>query len=331
MTSMQDTLTWMNIENGSLISSGMRQHITRLSATHLSAKTRMNMLNSLLSSANAASNPYERAEVQAICGADFYQMIALDAARKWIEEARAFFESAQDKHRQAVTSWMLYLILRSRGQARLAFHLGQKARDLFLEKEKQYAMLNHAELRKWYEQTALDLTRDMINVPENLLEWCYAFRGSQLSISAIEMRERLWQSVELGNFASADREAEALVETTRNATEVEECAEALAIRGTAEWMLERRMNAVYYFREALAYFLPNTHAYAMTTWMLGLAQYSFPNLRTVGVTSLQRAIDLTDQLRIQSVRQNARDKRDWYALLLTAMKCELKKWIANQP
>ncbi len=331
MTTMLDALDWLNKENNSLLSPGSLQKIARFWNGGLDAIGRMDLAKSLLNDANGMGNLFERAEMHSVCAAIFYQMMALQEARLWLKQAQAFYESAEDTHRQAVTGWMLYIVLRAQGNYRSGFMQGKLARDRFLEKERQYAILNYAPLRDWYKNTALRISREMIRTPEVMYEWLFEFRGSRLSDVAVQVRERLRQAIEIQDFDGADREAEALVEITRGARLSEEYGEALACRGSAEWTMERRMNAIYSFREALAQFMPNTHAYAMLTWMLGLAQYTFPTLRTAGITTLQRAIDLTDRLRIKAVRDNAVEECEWYALHLEAMKLDLDQWIVTQP
>jgi hypothetical protein len=95
--------------------------------------------------------------------------------------------------------------------------------------------------------------------------------------------------------------------------------------------MEHQMNALFFFRAALSLYLPASHEYAMLTWILGLAQYTFPNLRARSFASMQSAVDKVDRLRAAAVHHNQVQQRDWYALHHMAMTRVLRQRIAGQP
>ena len=226
---------------------------------------------------------------------------------------------------------MLYLIMRMRCNFKGAFLQGRQARNIFLDKARQYEISKSTNLSQWYTETFNIVNRALIQKPEDVHEWLFEFSASQLNPPARQMRDRVYRSFEMQNQDQADQEARELLILTQRSRNITETGEALASRGTYEWIAGRRKEAVDYLRAALVHYLPNSHEYAMLTWMHGLVLYTFQNSRGDAITILQRGCDLIDRLRIGAMRQNQSDQMEWYLHLHAAMRTEIDSLTAQYP
>lgn len=320
MVDVDQALSWLPAERGTMLSSTTQSRIDNFSAAGLSQAQRRATVLALLRTASSLPDPFEQAEVFTHCGVFFYRLMQMDESIRWLQQANDYYQYLEDPHRQACTSWMLYRVMRSSGKYRRAFYRGRSARLLFHEKEIQYHQVKNAKWESWYQGRQIDMTFDLISTPEDCFEWLFEFNGSRMSHSAMQVKDRAQEHIERRQFDEADRGIQVLLEITGKSLECAETAEALAFCGVAEWVMEHQMNALYYFRSALAQYVPSPHEYAILTWMLGLAELSFPDLRARSISTMEKAIRKVDELRENAGRQNETARRDWYAMHFIAMR-----------
>ena len=324
-------LSWLNRENLSCLSNSSRFWIDHFHNADLEDEERLETINSLVQTVPGIQDPLEQAEVLTYCAVFLYRMRRVDEAVQRLKRANDIYQYVGDGHRQAVTCWMLYRTMRAQGSYARAFDQGKRARALMQVKAGQYALQQLANTESWYRARIIEFTVELVSTPEDMFEWLFEFHASRMSPAAAQVRARLRDFIERRLFPQAEQEMRVLIDMTRAGCSVEETGEAQACCGIAEWVMEHQMNALYFFRAALSQYIPGGHEYAVLTWILGLGQNTFPNLRAKSFGSMQSAVDQFDALRVQAIRLNDPTRRDWYALHHVAMERVLRQRIAGQP
>lgn len=318
---IDQALDWLNDDGRpSHLSPNERFWIDHFYTPNLDETESREIIRSLLNSVNRLPDPYEQAEIMTYCGVFFFRLLQTDDARRWMQQATDYYEYLGDRHRQAVTAWMLYKIMRSDGSYSRAFNQGSRARRLFIEIAEQHAQMKDVNTEGWYRGRAIDFTVDLISKPEDTFEWCFEFQGSRLSVAAVQVKGRLQEFVQTQQTEAADLELQTLLDITRYTADPRETGEAIAYCGVIAWIMERQMDALHNFRKALSFYPASSHEFALLLWMLGLAQASFTSQRAHAIVSLERAATCVDRLRLNAIRSNDPVQSDWYALLLVAMK-----------
>lgn len=327
MVDVDQALGWLNEERGSAVSPTTQSQINEFYRPGLSQAERRSRVVVLLRTAATLTDPFEQAEVFTNCGVFFYRLMQYDESIRWLQQADDYYRYLEDKHRQSMTSWMLYLVMRAIGQYRRAFNQGRRARILLQDKARQYRQLQAPGTESWYQGREVDFIVRLISTPEDSFEWLFEFNGTRMSRSAMQIKDRAQENIERRMFDDADRDIKTLLEITGKSRESAQAAEALAFAGVAEWVMERQMNALYYFRSALTQYVPCPHEYALLTWMMGLAEWSFPDLRPKSMAKLESAIQKVEELRQEAVWKNETTRRDWYTVHFVAMRRVLTRLI----
>lgn len=320
MVDVDQALDWLDDESGTRLTPATQTRINNFYAPGLTQTQRRNTILALLRTVAGLPDPFEQAEVFTHCGVFFYRLMQMTDAIRWLQQANEYYQYLGDAHRQACTSWMLYRVMRSSGQYPRAFDRGRRARVLFKDKAFTYHQMQHAGRETWYQGREVDLTVDLISTPEDSFEWLFEFHGTRMSPSAMQVKDRAQEHIERRLFDDANRDLQTLLEITGKSRECAETGEALAYCGVGEWVMERQMNALYYFRSALTQYIASPHEYALLTWMLGLAEWSFPDLRSKSIATLESAIHKMDELRQSATWQNDSTRREWYAMHFVAMR-----------
>jgi len=324
MKDMDEALAWLNWESPSKLSSNTRFWINRFSIPSLDSLEREEIVQSLERLVHSVLDPFEQAEVLTFCGVYYYFLAHFNEAETSLTNANKLYEYLDDLHRHAVTTWMLYLGQRAEGEYLKAFDNGRRARLHFMQKGVQYRQLGDTTAESWYQARVHDLTVYLIEAPEDMFEWIFEFQGSRLKATASQIRDHLQVQIENKEFEQVKDDMDALLEITRLSIDCEETAEALAYCGVAEWLMNRQMSSLYYFRSALAQYLPASHEYAILTWMLGLAESSILHMRAKAIVDLESAIEQFDRLRQQAINDNNIFKREFYTLHHVAMRRVLR-------
>lgn len=329
--SLDLALSWLNWENFSCLSNASRFWVEHFQNDDLDDLERQETITALLQTVPAIADPLEQAEVMTYCAVFLHRLHQEQEAIQTLKRANDVYQYVSDLHRQAVTSWMLYYSLREQGSFPRAFEQGKRARTLMQVKADQYALQRMAQIESWYRARVIDFTVRLVSSPEDMFEWLFEFHGSRLNPAAAQVRERLRDFVDRRMFPQAEQEIQVLQDITRGGCAVEETGEALACCGIAQWEMGNHMNGLYFFRAALSQYIPESHEYAVLTWILGLGQLTFPNLRARAYNTLLSALDMFERLQIRATRQNQAAQRDWYALHHVAMKRILRQSIAGSP
>lgn len=329
MKDMDEALQWLNWESASRLSSSTRFWIDRFDLPTLDSLEREEIVNALERLVKGVFDALEQAEILTFAGAFHFALAHFNEAEIDLTAANNFYEYLDNWHRHAVTTWMLYLVKRAKGDYRQAFDQGKRARAHFLQLANHYRQLGNRNAESWYYARIHDLTAYLVDTPVDMFQWLFEFHGSRLSNSAVQIRDHLHLMVANHTADQAKDDIDALIDITRHSVDCQETGEAFAWCGMAEWQMGKQMSSLYYFRAALSQYLPGSHEYAVLTWVLGLAEIAIPQMKSKAIVTLERGIQRMERLQIQSVEENDHHKRDWYALTHQAMRRVLRKLISE--
>lgn len=327
MIAIEMVLQWLNWEYPSEISDTSRYWIGRMMDPGLPDDERKATMIDLTNVVLRLHNPLEQAEILANCGGAGYQLGEIDDPAVWMAKAAEIYEYCADSHRYATALWMLYILQRGRGKYRQAFDIANKARRLFIKQMEKRQKKVDAQAESWYRGRIVDMTVDLISSPEDMFECLFEFQGSNLSPSAMEIRNRISVQVEKKDFIKTQQEMELLRGISLRSPQPEEAAEALAFCGVVYWVLEEKKQAISHFRSALSQYLPASFEYAVLQWMLGLGLLNFRADVFRAIDLMESAIESFDRLRVKAIHENHLDRCEWFANHHVAMKRVLRKMV----
>lgn len=329
MIDIEAALAWINWEHPSEISDPNQYWIGRIDDGSVPAVERNDIIDDLADSAKRLPNPLEQAEVLVFCGARGYLLGMTDEAIGWLENAADIYEYCADKHREASVLWILYITKRGQGKYKQAFDLARRSRRLFSAIADQRLVRKNFQEESWYRGRILDMTCDLISSPEDVFEGLYEFHGSELSPSAVEIKNRIANQVERKAYQKTGDEMQLLLGTTLRSANHLETAEVLAYCGVISWVLEDKSGAIQFFRSAMTQYIPNSFEYAILQWMVGLAMFAFPSDQSSAINHMEASILAFDKLRQKANHANRLEQANWFAIHHSAMKRILRTQVEN--
>lgn len=323
MITVEDAFAWLNYEEGaSHLGTSSHFSVWQIHDSKVIEEERNAIIDALVHCTHDFTDPLEKAEVFLNLGVDRYRRKQMDQARQHLEMAQKIYNEQKDRHRQAITDWILFIVRYANLERIRAHGHAHNARALFVELANHFMPLGDEGVSKarWYHVRVKDMTNDLGAIPEEAYEWLTKFEPTKMDASVVQVCANVREAIQQKRFSDAYHKIQTLSDITLRSPDALETAEAQAFCGLSILQMGNPLEAVRYLRSAMACATHSNHRHSSIRWMLGLVLFSIPSERCNGINHLEACLRSFEQLCQQADRQNKQKAVEWYETQLEAMK-----------
>ena len=289
-------------------------------------------------------DPLERPEALLAAALAELQRSLLDASRASVRAALALYpENAANRHRRAVSLWMLGSLEYQALENNTAYSCWQAARLIFQELAAEQVRRRNPQQARWYYDRLRDMNVEMALEAEEAFSWLNLFppdlalAGRLRSAGAAVPQkgdvdahlrglitrpvpdlpifvviDRVIDNVQRHRYASARRFMDQLRFLADRSSETGERPEIWLECGLAAHQMDLYEEAVELLRQAAAMFPQRSHQQAVTFWMIGAVLWRVTDRRRELIPYWNQAIAIFGELEEKADHQDRQGRWEWY-------------------
>lgn len=280
----------------------------------------------------ARSSPYDSldyAETLLNCSEVEHNRRLLESARDHAAAAMSNYVRAKDVHGAAVAAWMygvIELVLQNSDATYRSWKRALRTFERFRDTNRHIP-----DSRKWYVETAIQMNKDLVTLPQESYSWLKRFDGSCISPSNQDLVKILDDYIATGNQNEANRIINVLKDRAKASSDPYEQAEIFAETGLARFRMREISLAVNDLKVALRTYPSESHQQECTRWLLGAVQFWAGSSRAEAVTNWEKGIEGFTRLARTADQNNQATRKRWYRDRIVYMKGALKGKLAERP
>lgn len=363
MITLSRAFSWLNQFNVSHLTPPIRREVDGWTDQSISDYTFAGIKQRTLQ-AITDLDPLERPEALLAAALAEQQRNQLEASRQSVREALALYpENAANRHRRAVSLWMLGMLEYQALENYTAYSCWQAARLIFQELAAEQVRRRNPQQARWYYDRLWDMNVDLALRAEEAFTWLNLFppdlpQGGRLRASRLGAQgvgaavvpkgdvdarlrglvarpqpdapvyvviDKVIDHAQRHRFASARKFMEQLKFLADRSSEPGERPETWLECGLAAHQMDMHEEAIELLRHAAAMFPQRSHQQAVTFWMIGAVLWRLQDRRRELIPYWNVAIEIFRELEEKVDHQDRQERWEWYHRLLEILPAALDR------
>lgn len=317
MKTLDQSINWLNQEDRSHLSQKSQFSLWQAANATLPDLDRSEMIDELLHSTYDCNDLLEHAEVlvgaaKIVAGHEEWLPASL-----YLQKAAQVYQTKNDPLRFGVTTWMLSLVEWNCRDHVSAYAHACKARDTLKKRNETFTNANDPQKARasWNNARLQEMDAFLAATQEEVYQWICEFEGSPLSNAAATVIDQIKSALRQRAYPRVYPLLNSLQEITHASADPAETAQGLAYVGLVYHQMGDLQTACRFIQQANSLYQPESHAQAMTQWMLALELSLLPNQQTQAIMAMQRAFTTIQHLKTLAAQRNRPQQVTWYSNL----------------